>query len=67
VQSLQRNLPANMTITSSDPIIFNSRGQAVDVDDIMSNLTISLIESGDGGPETFASGTLLGTGVFSYD
>lgn len=61
--TLTRNLPINISLTTSSKIIFNSRGQSVDSDYIFQNVLVSLQESGD----TFDQGTLLGTGVFEYD
>ena len=66
VVSMRRNLPAQIRISAPSPIIFNSRGQAVDVDGIVSNLQISLQDSA-AERHTFSAGTLLGTGVFSFD
>jgi len=64
--SFVRVLPRNITITASQTIIFNSRGQAVDVDDVITTITIQLLYDETGGPQSFASGTLLGTGLFSF-
>jgi Tfp pilus assembly protein FimT len=58
-----RLLPDYVTAVATGPIIFDSRGQSVDVDGIVQNVTIQLRSRAD----TFATGTLLGTGVFSYD
>jgi prepilin-type N-terminal cleavage/methylation domain-containing protein len=60
-----RKLPSRITIESDQPIIFNSRGQSVDIDYIISTNSIRLRENPSNG--VIASGTLLGTGVFSYD
>jgi len=66
--SFKRNLPSNIKIASTGPIIFNSRGQAIDIDYIISNLTISFTEyTSGGGYSQFSTGTLLGTGVFNFD
>jgi prepilin-type N-terminal cleavage/methylation domain-containing protein len=68
VVSFARNLPVGLKIYSDAPIIFNSRGQAVDVEGNMSNISIQLTDlKADLGSSVFAAGTLLGTGVFSYD
>lgn len=66
VVSFVRYLPAQITISASGPIIMNSRGQSVDTAGIITSLTISLSETDSGTPEVFSTGTLLGTGVFSY-
>lgn len=61
-----RNLPAAISISVSSPLIFSSRGQAVDIFGDINNVTISLIESSDGSPQEYARGTLMGTGAFSF-
>ncbi len=66
VVTLTRHLPEGVILTTPSPIIFNSKGQAVDVDGIISNLTISLKYVANGSVEEFAVGLLLGTGVFSF-
>jgi type II secretory pathway pseudopilin PulG len=58
-----RLLPDHITVVASAPVIFDSRGQSVDIDGIVQNVTLQLRAR----TETFASGTLLGTGVFSYE
>jgi len=65
--SFQRNLPPRVSMTVSDPMIFNSRGTSVDINDIMQNVTIILFDNSSGTPVEFARGTLLGTGLFSFD
>lgn len=57
-----RYLPNRITVSSSGPVILNSRGQTVDINDIMTSLTLTLYESS----QQFAQGTLTGTGVYSY-
>lgn len=64
--SFRRNLPSQITLNSNAPVIFNSRGETVDIDGIMSNSTITLTERVVGENIDFAVGTLLGTGVFTY-
>jgi len=64
--TLRRKLPDNFLIQASQPIIFNSKGQTVDASGIISNTTITLVETGHGAARDFASGILLGTGVFSF-
>lgn len=61
-----RNLGDDITLASSTSVIFNSRGQTVDKDDIIQNVTFTLTSSAKGSTGTFATGTLLGTGVFQY-
>lgn len=62
-----RNLPARTEISSSSDLIFNSRGLAVDQDDVISNTTITLYDTSSGSPVQFSQGTLLGTGLFAFD
>ena len=50
----------------SGPIILNSRGQTVDAADVLTTVTIQLWEEVNGVPTAFATGTLSGTGVFSF-
>lgn len=64
VMIFQRNLPGTVSISTTGPIIFNSRGQAVDSDDVINNVTVTLRE---GGVDVVATGVLLGTGVFAYE
>ncbi|HMO02077.1 MAG TPA: hypothetical protein PKD37_00805 [Oligoflexia bacterium] len=62
-----RYLPSSITIASSGPIIFNSRGQTVDVNNNLTNTTITLLlDSGSGSPSLFATGILRATGFFSF-
>lgn len=67
VTSFVRNLPTGVRIAASAPIIFNSRGQAVDPFYIISNSTVTFSEWNGGGYSPFSSGTLLGTGAFSFN
>ncbi len=62
---LHRELPDRIILSVSGPIIFNSRGHAVDPYGDMNNVQVSILESGRAAP--VAQGTLLGTGVFGYD
>ena len=62
-----RFLPTGINITPSEQIIFNSRGLPVDSSDIITSLTVSFTDSTEQGTEEFATGTLFGTGLFSYD
>ena len=61
-----RNLDGDVTVAASGTVIFNSRGQTVDKDDIISNITFTLSGKVEGSTQVFATGILLGTGVFSY-
>lgn len=61
-----RELPPSILIDAPQTIIFDSRGAAVDEDGVVSSTNISLLESESGVTSTFASGTLLGTGLFSF-
>lgn len=63
-----RTLGGDVTIDASDTVILNSRGQTVDKDDVLINITFELRSKKEGSsPEAFASGQLLATGIFSYD
>lgn len=64
--SFVRNLPGDVTISASSLIIFNSRGQSVDTDDVISTVSITLWDQRGESPSVITTGTLLGTGVFSY-
>lgn len=61
-----REVPGDVTVTADNQIIFNSRGQTVDSDFIISNVTLDLKSQIDGTQTTFATGILLGTGIFKY-
>jgi len=63
IVTFQRMLPEGIEVSGSSPIIFDSRGQSVDTDGIVNNVTLVLDYRG----AAFASGALLGTGVFKYD
>lgn len=63
----QRVLPENITLAASGPVIFDSRGQTVDINAIVTNITLVLSERVGASSSPFATGTLLGTGVFSYN
>lgn len=65
--SFVRNLPEHVVVSADAPIIFNSRGLAVDINNIMQNVTITLSQNWGGVPQQFAKGLLLGTGVFTYE
>jgi prepilin-type N-terminal cleavage/methylation domain-containing protein len=62
---LERDLPDRIYLSVSGPVIFNSRGQAVDPYGDINNVELTLYESGRELP--VAQGVLLGTGVFGYD
>lgn len=64
---LNRPLPDGISIQADSQIIINSRGQSVDQAGAFVNVNIQLLDSSTGSPEMFASGTLLGTGLFNYD
>ncbi|MCB0324732.1 MAG: prepilin-type N-terminal cleavage/methylation domain-containing protein [Bdellovibrionales bacterium] len=66
-QSFSRTLPSGVQVSASSQIIFNSRGQSVDENDVISTTTITMTRSSSEGSETFVSGTLLGTGLFALD
>lgn len=63
--SFVRKLPKDIGISSNQPIIFNSRGQSVDIYYVISTTNIALRNIISGA--VFTNGTLLGTGVLSYD
>lgn len=67
VMSFEREMPTGVTISSDAQIIFNSRGQTVDENDVISTVTVSMTKSVDGSPEVFVTGTLMGTGLFSLN
>lgn len=63
----QRNLPSSITVAADAPVIFSSRGQAVDAEGDFNNVLIQLLDSSSGSPEAYAEGLLLGTGEFSFE
>lgn len=65
-ESFSRLLPGDIRVASSisDPIIFNSRGYSVTIGDIMQNVDLTLKRADN---TVYASGTLLGTGLFTFD
>ena len=65
--SFQRTMPDRTQVTVSTQVIFNSRGQSVDKDDIIQNVTLSLFDTTSGSAVLYNTGTLLGTGLFSFD
>ena len=65
-QEFSRTLPDNITVDSSARIIFNSRGQVVDKDDVLVNRTVELTDTSDGSVK-FMTGTLYSTGVVVVD
>lgn len=65
--SFERALPQGIAIEIGSTVIFNSRGESVDVDSIISSVPVSLIDTRTQSASAFASGTLMGTGLFSFD
>lgn len=65
--SFRRNMPTTVSVGSSAPVILNSRGQTVDIDNVLVNITLTLRSHTTTPPTVMASGTLLATGVFTYD
>ena len=63
VTSFVRNLPTDIEVSADAAVIFNSRGQAIDTSYALTNVDISITDDGT----EFASGTISGSGVFSYD
>ncbi len=64
--TFQREVPGDISVTASAQIIFNSRGQTVDENFIISNVNFTLTGEIDGASTDFATGMLLGTGIFRY-
>lgn len=62
-----RYLPEGVKLSVSDTIIFNSRGEATLYDGTITSLNVSLSQTVGSSADVFATGTLYGTGVFSYD
>lgn len=62
-----RTLPTNFYISSDQIIIFNSKGQIVDEAAFIDSRTVTLSENTSGPTVVFATGTLLGTGLFEYN
>ncbi len=65
--SFRRNLPTGITVAATSNLIFNSRGQAIDANYILNNVTLTLTDSQSGTANNFASGILTGSGVFAYN
>ena len=66
--SFSRQLPPSVTISANaDRIIFNSRGHTVDVNDVMTTVTVTFTKHTGGSSEDFATGTLLGVGMFTFN
>ncbi len=65
--SFTRHLPGQVQVSADAPIIFNSRGLSVDSFGVMLSVNLSLTDAAGGERVGFATGTLLGTGVFSMD
>ena len=63
---LNREIPGDVTISASAIAIFNSRGQSIDQFGMVTNVTFTLNSKIKNVREDFASGLLLGTGVFKY-
>lgn len=61
-----RNLPKNITISGFSTLIFDSRGRSVDPSGIMTSVAVHLMDTSNNSTNLFATGTLLGTGAFSF-
>ena len=61
-----RNLPSKITMTADAQVLFNTRGQVVDVNEALQTRTLSLKSSRTGTAVTFNTGTLRPTGFFTY-
>lgn len=62
-----RTLPNSFFISSDDTIIFNSKGQIVDELGFIDSRQITLSESAHGPMNQYATGQILGTGLFEYE
>lgn len=62
-----RNLPIYFYAASDMTVIFNSKGQIVDEFGFLDSRQITLSENSSGSLVDFATGNILGTGVFEYD
>lgn len=67
IVTFRRNLPDRVRMNVSSQIIFNSRGESVDIGDILQNVDVTLSYNEGGTYAPYATGTLLGTGLFSFD
>ncbi|MCB0320138.1 MAG: GspH/FimT family pseudopilin, partial [Bdellovibrionales bacterium] len=65
-QMFLRDLPNKVKLSASDIVIFNSRGQVVDEQGFLTTRTLTLAVTSNDGDITFNTGTLTGTGFFSY-
>ncbi len=63
---LSREVPGDVQISASSIAIFNSRGQSINQSGVVTNVTFTLNSKIKDVREDFASGLLLGTGVFKY-
>lgn len=61
-----RSLPANIIMTNTGTVIFDSRGRAVDTSGIMNTVNVHLIDVSGSSSNHFATGTLFGTGAFTF-
>lgn len=64
---LSRTLPNSVSLSLSDALIFNAKGQSVTSDGQMTDIQIQLTYLGSGGNEQYFTGTILATGVFVND
>ncbi|MCO6430875.1 MAG: type II secretion system protein [Deltaproteobacteria bacterium] len=67
VITFSRTLPSHTYVTSDRTIIFNSKGQLVDELGFIDSRSITLSDDSDGPMRVFATGSVLGTGLFEYD
>jgi len=65
--SFTRTFPEGVTIVADSEVIFNSRGQSVDMFGVISNVGISLYRVSGSGSQAFVTGTLLGTGLYAIE
>lgn len=66
VVQFTRSFPIGFTLSASAPIIFSSRGQAIDQFGILNNVTVTLVDSTGGTGVTYGVGTLHASGFFSF-
>ena len=62
-----RTLPNHFYISSDDTIIFNSKGQITDELGFIDSRTVTLSDTSTGVVTPFATGTILGTGLFEFN
>jgi hypothetical protein len=61
VITISRALPRGITLITDSQIIFNSRGQTVTENDVITTVAVSMNKTVDGDTSTLMTGNLLGT------